>query len=600
MVSRRVPIASLPGLVLLVNAVAWAGRGDIDPNFGESGALAMGAEAVAALLGDRLAIIYGNAVTVADSNGRIVATYGDNGQAVVPTPSHLPRFQALGVAAGPDGRLAVYGDLADIAYEERYEAIFVLDAAGHADPAFGGNGDGFFRLTAESYTNPGLSTHATLASFALDPSGRIILIERTVNLDGDCVAPARIRRLLPSGEDDASYGAGGATELANLDSCGAISIIGVRADGSVVIGSGPDIYSIDAAGGIDMDFGEEGRLSVGIPHCCTGFLLPGGGLLLLGSVEVNDGHSDTILMRFARNGEPDTSFGAGTGSMTIDLAAEFLGHPGSDDFMEQMMPSPDGSGYFVQLAASEAESFRNCYGIARLASDGTPDDSFGDGGLTCLSFGGYRFMLVSVQENGAPVFALRDPPSGISTSTHRLLTDATPSPGIITVTRGSSVAESAGSIDVVEFARVAGRDGTVSANYTTAYRPPCRRHYVCLWNSATAGSDYVEASGQLVWASGDDGRRTVDVKILNDDVDEYAEVFGVDLYEPGGGALLIASGTSVGIVDDDGASPTPSPTAPPAAPAANGGGGSVSWAMELALLALLFIRRRRDRHVAAY
>jgi hypothetical protein len=599
MASRIARIASLPGLLLLVSAASWAGRGDIDPTYGESGALAIGAEAVVALPDDRLAIIYGNAVSVADSNGRVVDTYGDDGQAVVPTPSHLPRFQAWGVAAGPDGRLAVYGDLADIAYEERYEAIFVLDATGHADPAFGGNGDGFFRLTAESYADPGLSTRVTLASFALDPPGRIVLIERTVDLDGACVAPARIRRLLPSGEDDASFGTGGATELAHLDPCGPISIIGVRADSSVVIGSGPHIYSIDPAGGIDIAFGEEGRLSVGTPHCCTGFLLPGGGLLLLGSVEVNGGHSDTILMRFARNGEPDTSFGAGTGSMTIDLAAEFLGHPGPDDFMEQMMPSPDGSGYFVQLAASEVQSFRNCYGIARLASDGRPDDSFGDGGLTCLSFGGYRFILVSVQENGAPVFAIRDPHSGISTSTHRLLTDATPSPGIITVTRGSSVAESAGSIDVVEFARVAGRDGAVSANYTTAYRPPCRRHYVCLWDSATAGSDYVETSGQLVWASGDDGRRTVAVKILNDDSDEYSEVFGVDLYESGGGALLIASSASVGIVDDDGASPTPPPSAPPVAPVAPGGGGSVSWAMELALLALVFIRRRRDRHVAA-
>ena len=35
MASRIARIASLPGLLLLVNAAAWAGRGDIDPNYGD-------------------------------------------------------------------------------------------------------------------------------------------------------------------------------------------------------------------------------------------------------------------------------------------------------------------------------------------------------------------------------------------------------------------------------------------------------------------------------------------------------------------------------------------------------------------------------------
>ena len=34
--------ASIPGLPLLVNAAAWTGRGDIDPNYGEGGRLSIG------------------------------------------------------------------------------------------------------------------------------------------------------------------------------------------------------------------------------------------------------------------------------------------------------------------------------------------------------------------------------------------------------------------------------------------------------------------------------------------------------------------------------------------------------------------------------
>ena len=599
MASRVAQIASLPGLLLLGTAAAWAGRGDIDPNYGAGGALAMNAEILIALPSDRLAVIDRNSVSVADSNGRIVTSYGEDGQAVVPMPADMPRFQALGAAPGRDGRLVVFGDLANVEYTERYEAMFLLDATGRVDSAFGGHDDGFLRLSPGFNPDPGASARVTVASFALDPSGRILLVERTVNnVDNGCVVePARIRRLLPDGEADESFGTGGAIELANLYPCADISIVGVRVDGSVVIGSGPDIYSIDADGGTDLAFGEQGRLSVGIPNCCMRYLLLDGGLLLHGLIEGGGGSTDTILMKFGRNGEPDASFGAGTGSVTIDLAADFLGHPGSDNFVEAILPSPDGSRFIVQLAASEAESFRNCYGIARLDSDGRPDVSFGDHGLTCLSYGGYRFVLVSVQEDGAPVFVVRDPQSGI-TSAHRLLADATPSPGIITVTHGSTVQESAGLTGVVAFARVAGRDGAVNADFTTAYRGGCHIRYVCHVNSATAGSDYVTTSGKLDWASGEDGHRAVSVKILTDDIDEYSEVFGVDISEPAGGVKLIAVNASVLIADDDEASSTPPPT-DPTDPTDAGGGGSVSCAALLALLTLLFIRRRRGQRAAA-
>jgi hypothetical protein len=99
-------------------------------------------------------------------------------------------------------------------------------------------------------------------------------------------------------------------------------------------------------------------------------------------------------------------------------------------------------------------------------------------------------------------------------------------------------------------------------------------------------------SGRLDWSSGDDGQRTVTVRILDDSVDEIREWFGVSFSGPGGGAQLIAGVTSVVIDDDDEASSTPPP--PPL-----GGGGSVSWATQLALLTLLVIRGRQNRRAAA-
>jgi len=187
---RIARVATLPCLLLLGSASAWAGRGDIDPNYGEGGALAIGNYVVISLPDDRLAILGQNTVSVADSNGRAVSSFGDHGQVVIPLPAGVARFEAYAGAAGPDGQVLIYGALSDGAYTERYEAIYLLDARGHSDSAFGGNDDGFFRLTGESNAD-GVTPFNYVAS-GLDPAGRIVLLERTVSGENPCADPARI------------------------------------------------------------------------------------------------------------------------------------------------------------------------------------------------------------------------------------------------------------------------------------------------------------------------------------------------------------------------------------------------------------------------
>jgi hypothetical protein len=459
--------------------------------------------------------------------------------------------------------------------------MFLLDATGRADPAFGGHEDGFLRLTAESYVDPGISTHVNLVSFALDPSGRIVLVERTIDRDGVCVEPVRIRRLLPSGENDVSFGFGGATELANMDLCGDISIIGVRADASIVIGSGPDFHSIDSDGGIDVTFGADGRLTVAELVGARGLMLPDGGLLIYGSSDESARSSDTVLRKFGRNGQPDLDFGSGTGSVTVDLGAELLGQPLSHENVDHLVLDPDGEHMIAQLSMSHADGSLACGGIARLTLDGVPDAGFGRDGLTCLDF---NFALAAVQSNGAPLFS-----EGSNVTLYRLLPDNKPSPGFLRVT-GTRVDESEGTATVA-IERFAGYDVAISVDYATYYLPPFHRYPYHI-DSATVGSDYTAASGRLDWAGGDDSPRTVSVGIRDDRVDEYWEYFGVQLSDPNGGPLLIASRASVLIVDDDEDGSISPPTS-------SGGGGSVSWVALLGLLSLLFVRRQRVWPAAA-
>ena len=92
MASRIARIASLPVLLLLSTAAAWAGRGDIDPSYGEGGIVSATNGAVLALPGDRLVILEvtgeGLRVRMVDATGRSVPTFGEGGAVSIPTVDH--------------------------------------------------------------------------------------------------------------------------------------------------------------------------------------------------------------------------------------------------------------------------------------------------------------------------------------------------------------------------------------------------------------------------------------------------------------------------------------------------------------------------------
>ena len=579
--NRRIITSAL--LLLLGSATAWAGRGDVDPNYGDGGQLVtIGPSVLLALPGDRLVVGEatgeGFRVRMVDATGRNVPAFGEGGVVLIDSSSAARTFVPEGAALAPNGDMIFVGSLSLYTWGAR--ATLRLDSDGQPVLSFGSRGDGF--------VEPAL-TVARATSFAVDPDGKIILAEGSWNPDSSCGNTARLQRLLANGQPDAEFGGDGLIEIPNLDICNGAPVFGARADGGVIVGDGHAIVDVDATGDIDPTFGADGRLAVTELAWARALLLPDGGLLIFGSSDESASSSDTVLMKFDRNGQLDLDFGAGTGSVTVDLGAELLSEPFSREYVDQLALDPDGEHIAAQLSVSHADGSSACGGIARLTIDGTPDAGFGRNGLTCLNF---NFALIAVQSDGAPLFTLPDLYG--NKTTYRLLPDTSPSPGFLRVVAKSfasaTVGESEGTATVA-IERFAGRDGAVSVNYTTAYRAGCfDADGISPCAPATAGSDYVATSGRLDWADGDDSQRIITIRILNDDIDDFPlEIFGVDISEPGGGAQLIAASTSVMIE----ASSTPPPPPPPPA---SGGSGSVSWATPLALLTLLFIRRRRIRH----
>ncbi|MGH6892294.1 MAG: hypothetical protein ACREEP_08575, partial [Dongiaceae bacterium] len=348
--SRIARIASLPGFLLLVNAAAWAGRGDVDPNYGEGGRLATNSpRALLALPEDRLVIGEaageGLRVRMVDATGQKVTAFGEGGIVLMDSSAAARTFLPEAAALAPNGDMVFVGALSDTLAR----ALLRLDKDGQPVLTFGNRGDGF--------VEPAL-TAARATSFAVDPDGSIVLGEGSWTPDSSCGSTARLQRLLANGQPDTGFGGDGLSEIPNLELCEGALVFGARADGGVIIGNGHTIVAVDAAGDIDPTFGVDGRLAVSelgeLAWVWGGLLLPDGGLLIFGSshpvaVSHDAQTNDTVFLKFDRNGQPDLDFGPGTGSVTVDLGAEVLGEPFSREFVNQLALDPDSEHVVAQL-----------------------------------------------------------------------------------------------------------------------------------------------------------------------------------------------------------------------------------------------------------
>jgi hypothetical protein len=102
----------------------------------------------------------------------------------------------------------------------------------------------------------------------------------------------------------------------------------------------------------------------------------------------------------------------------------------------------------------------------------------------------------------------------------------------------SSITESGGPL-LLTVTRAGGTTGVATVNYATSN------------GSASAGSDYENTSGTLIFTAGETSQN-ISVPITNDTATEGNETFTVTLSSPTGASLGTPSASTVTIVDDDG------------------------------------------------
>lgn len=236
--------------------------------------------------------------------------------------------------------------------------------------------------------------HSIAEDIAVQPDGKIILAGQTLVNN---VSNMAIVRLNPNGTLDNNFGTGGKIVI-SLNPAGSwLEAVVLQSDGKIVVGgsvanSGQVDFAILrflANGSPDPGFGTNGVVTANVDtySYLKDLLIQSDGKIVVAGDAVDIVSSDYAVARFLSNGSPDPTFSGG--SVIIDI----LG----DDYVKTIKQL--SSGRFIIGGSS---SFQ--FSMAKLNTNGTLDESFGNGGKLTTIVGGIpgndNCLAIDIQADG--------------------------------------------------------------------------------------------------------------------------------------------------------------------------------------------------------
>jgi uncharacterized delta-60 repeat protein len=377
----------LCGVVFLMPGVLQAAAGDLDPTFGSGGKVVGdfggtdsaqdvalqpdGKIVIAGKIGDTSgAVDFGVARYNAD--GSLDTTFG-GGTGGVTTDFDGQNDEARALALQPDGKILVAGD-AYVGPGPSSEIDFALaryNSDGTLDTTFGGG-------TGKVTTDFSALDHAH--DLVIQPDGRIVIVGQA-SPGGIVFAVARYQ---PDGTLDATFGAGTGKVTTDVTGGGfdVAYAVALQSDGKILAAGdvqapGPGtseelaVVRYNADGTLDAGFGSGGKVRTDVtPESdqAHGIVVqPDGKILIAGFA-----FRDFVVARYLSDGSPDPTFGGGSGRVTTDFGAAFLGDRAWDIALR-----PDGKILAAGNGAGPGGEID--FALARYNSDGSPDPTFGGG-----------------------------------------------------------------------------------------------------------------------------------------------------------------------------------------------------------------------------
>jgi uncharacterized delta-60 repeat protein len=290
--------------------------------------------------------------------GVLDSSFGDGGRVASHLGRSLVSSQFEAMVRQPDGKLVLTGRVGGKVVVQRRQPDGSLDAG------FGNGG-------VVSFPKAG-----GLSGLAVDGQGRILF---GIPAGQPCF-PSAVRRILPTGAPDQSFGGGDGVATAPLtvrrlarDGAGRIVLAGYaasRACGKYIPPQQITLARLEANGTPDRSFGEEGIVSfrdeIGENSSAFGLAIREDETILVAG--------NRQLLAYTPDGRLDPSFGTGG-------VAEAVGGP------KILLALPGGGA--VVASSSSSSPFECCpepgdFIVSRYRPDGSLDPSFGTGGTVTL------------------------------------------------------------------------------------------------------------------------------------------------------------------------------------------------------------------------
>lgn len=268
--------------------------------------------------------------------GRLDGSFGDGGTVTVTYPRRSST-ELTSIAVERDGRIVASGRT-DAGLADSGGGVFGFRAGGDADHAFAG-GHGYLPLPEPVEPSEPLGYPTPAANLSLDSRGRALFLGAEF-----ATKRATVTRIDPEGRPDRSFGADGIALLPRY------------------------------AWGSRGDRRRGPRLNLR-PTLVTA--LPGGGALVYARAGRNHELLHPALIRLTSHGRLDRSFGRQGVAVIVDRLSRvgaMVALPDGEFLLGGSVRSPCGTNAAVPTAA-----------LMRLRSDGSPDASFGRGGVATVS-----------------------------------------------------------------------------------------------------------------------------------------------------------------------------------------------------------------------
>jgi uncharacterized delta-60 repeat protein len=322
------------------------------------------------------------------SDGSLDQTFGGSGIVVVPLDSNGDGLSAI--AFQPDGKIVVAGSV----IRNNFTVGLTLarfNTNGTLDQAFGNGGSIVFNFGDQA---------AEGNAVVLQPDGKIVIVGVSGAGAYSELNDFVLARFTSSGIPDGSFGSGGKikTHFAGQYNTGSRAASAVlQPDGKLVVAGAyknertPHEFALaryNANGSLDVTFGSGGKVttSFGVDAFGSSVVLqPDGRIVVTGYFDAGRRNHDFALARYDKQGALDPSFG-NNGKVITDLFG------GSDDIANALLLQADGK----LVAAGRTGQYPNFkFGLARYNSNGSFDQSFGNGGKMLTDFGGFSSQAYS-------------------------------------------------------------------------------------------------------------------------------------------------------------------------------------------------------------